>query len=308
MGNICNAYITGNQIGSSTVHFSPGKLNIQEAYEIKCNTAGSVHLILQMILPTLMFCPIPMRITIQGGTDTMASPTTICVEHVLFPLLKKMGLDFQYTIIKRGFFPFGEGRIAVQTKPFTELKPLVLEQRGKITKISIYSVSTIEDHINFHKKLVQKVKTLYGDLLKTEVMDYSDKAHQKGRKAKYRATYIVVESENGSLQKIETFWEGKGEYKGGVEAERVIKELAEIVVNEDVTLDEHHSDQVLIFMALAKGVSVIRVKEMSLHFQTMCYLLPIFLKDMKIDFKKVTEKAQPYFEIKIAGVGYKFTE
>ena len=56
-------------------------------------------------------------------------------------------------------------------------------------------------------------------------------------------------------------------------------------------------------MALASGESVIRIKEISLHFETICHLLPMFLKDVQINVVKNT--SPPYCEIKVKGVGYK---
>ena len=60
-------------------------------------------------------------------------------------------------------------------------------------------------------------------------------------------------------------------------------------------------------MALAKGESVIRVKELSLHFQTMCHILPMFMKDVQINVVKGSDPKGPYYEVRVKGVGYKPT-
>ena len=217
-----------------------------------------------------------------------------------------MGLELEYVLVKRGFYPFGGGKIIVKVPAYKELKPLVLNSRGKIKQIKIYSVCTDADHIHFHKNLAAKVKSAYPSLFATEEIDFVDKTYQKGKRAKHRATYIVVESENGSVQKVETFWNPKTEYNGGIETERIMKELAEIMEDENVAIDEYHSDQLLIFMALAKGESVMTVKELSLHFQTMCHLIPMFFKDVQITITQKTglTPRQNYNEIRVKGIGY----
>ena len=214
------------------------------------------------------------------------SPTSIVAEHILFPLLKLMGINLKYTMIKRGFYPFGGGKITVDIDGFTELKPIIMTERGKLKEIKIYSVYTYDDHIAFHKNLVEKVKEKYSDLFAGEESDFVDKTYQKGKRAKYKVTYIVVTSETGSIQKVESFWDIKNHYCPGIEIEKMLKELDEIVANDKVAIDEHHSDQLLVYMALANGESKITVKDLSLHFQSMCHILPIFLHDVKIDIDR----------------------
>jgi RNA 3'-terminal phosphate cyclase len=50
-----------------------------------------------------------------------------------------------------------------------------------------------------------------------------------------------------------------------------------------VVTDEYHTDQLLVFMALADGVSKLQCAELSLHAQTMIELLRIFRPDIDIN-------------------------
>jgi RNA 3'-terminal phosphate cyclase len=69
---MCNAYVTGNHKGSQIVKFSPGKMTIQEAYSVRCDTAGSVHLIMQMLLPSLVFTPVPTTLNLSVKIDCLS--------------------------------------------------------------------------------------------------------------------------------------------------------------------------------------------------------------------------------------------
>ncbi len=230
---------------------------------------------------------------------------------MLLPLLKQMGVEMEYTLVKRGLYPFGGGKILLKVAPCTGLKPLVLSERGKIVSIKLYSVCAEEAHIHFHKTISAKLKSLYPAVYQGDEIDYIDRTFSKGRRAHLRSSYVVVQSEKGSIQKAEVFWEGgkaDGEFGNGEEGDNLLGEVKEIVENENVTVDEHHSDQVLIYMVLATGDSVMRIRELSLHFQTMCHILPMFLKDCKVGISHHMADKFPYYEIKVKGLGYKFTD
>ncbi len=66
---MCNAHVEGNYLRSSVVQFFPGKLVQQPVYSAKCDTAGSVHLIMQMILPALVFTTKPVTLEICVRSD-----------------------------------------------------------------------------------------------------------------------------------------------------------------------------------------------------------------------------------------------
>ena len=58
----------------------------------------------------------------------------------------------------------------------------------------------------------------------------------------------------------------------------------------NVVVDEHFTDQLLIYQTLAVGKSQMRVqKPLSLHTQTMLVLLPMFREDLKIEVEEEKE-------------------
>lgn len=66
-----------------------------------------------------------------------------------------------------------------------------------------------------------------------------------------------------------------------------------------MSTDEHHTDQLLIFMIMAKGKSVIRSDKLSLHTQTQIALIKQFLPELKLE---VNEKENEV-TIEIEGLG-----
>ncbi len=79
-----------------------------------------------------------------------------------------------------------------------------------------------------------------------------------------------------------------------------------ILDNKHLTTDEHHTDQLLIFMALANGKSTIVCGEISLHTQTMFELLQIFIPGIEIDITPIgNEEEGKANVIGIKGIAYK---
>ena len=54
----------GDYVKSPNVEFYPGKLVAPKEYLAKCDTAGSVHLMLQMLLPALIFNSEAMKLVL----------------------------------------------------------------------------------------------------------------------------------------------------------------------------------------------------------------------------------------------------
>lgn len=69
----------------------------------------------------------------------------------------------------------------------------------------------------------------------------------------------------------------------------LIKEIKLVLDNELVTTDEYHTDQLLIFMALADGTSTIICEELSKHSLTVLELLKMFIPSIKISIEDVSK-------------------
>ena len=80
---------------SKTVNFNPKDKKIsRNEFSADCGSPGSVSLIVQMLMPCLLFqekqsC----KLKICGGTFVGMSPTVHPIQHVLLPHLAKMGVE-----------------------------------------------------------------------------------------------------------------------------------------------------------------------------------------------------------------------
>ena len=76
------------------------------------------------------------------------------------------------------------------------------------------------------------------------------------------------------------------------------------VKNYEVCFDEHTVDHLIIFMALAKGISKIKVGEISLHTQTAIEIVKKFIDNIKINIIPGEDKKNISNIIEIEGMGY----
>lgn len=136
--------LEGDFLKSTTlkIKHSPNRTKIlSEGMEIDCKTPGSVNLILQLLLPSILFYKKQnesFELIIKGGTFVSFSPTSFSQKNVFFKLLQKFGVHLNYQIIKNGCFPNLMGLIKVNI-PHVEtfLNPIQLTSKGNITKIKI---------------------------------------------------------------------------------------------------------------------------------------------------------------------------
>ena len=68
-------------------------------------TAGSISLIIQVLIPVIAICKKTIKLTIIGGTDVLWSPTIDYTLIVLKDAYARMGINFTINMIKRGYLP-----------------------------------------------------------------------------------------------------------------------------------------------------------------------------------------------------------
>ena len=113
---ISKAKVIGAEIGSTELMFTPNNIESIELVE-DIGTAGSISLILQVLIPVVSIAKKKLNLTIKGGTDVPWSPTIDYTQHVLQNAYSRMGIEFSLDVIKRGYYPKGGGEINLHIKP-----------------------------------------------------------------------------------------------------------------------------------------------------------------------------------------------
>ena len=128
---ICGAEVSGDELGSQRLYFSPGTIRGGE-YRFAIGSAGSCMLVLQTVLPALWFADAPSRVEVSGGTHNPSAPPADFICRVWEPLLARMGIRQRTTLLRHGFYPAGGGGVATELAPVKTLRPLQLLARGDI--------------------------------------------------------------------------------------------------------------------------------------------------------------------------------
>ena len=282
LSELCNGKLEGDYLGSEEIWFYPGSLeSAKKELRIKIETAGSITLLLQTLIPPSLFAKEPITILINGGaTDTFFSPTIDHFRYVFLKILEKMGARIEVQIEKRGFYPKGGAKVKVIVYP-AKLKPIILTTCGALKEIIIISGASellkerkvAERQISGAKQILGKLKLPIREIV--EYYPTLSPGSQINIIAKFENT--IIGSDN--LGRI-----GKG-------AETVGKEVALEFLKEGKTgacLDKHLADQILPFMALSQGKSEVTVSEITNHCRTNIWVIEKFLKGrFKIEGNKI---------------------
>jgi len=97
--------------GSQEIHFEPGPSGKQEAYRWDIGSAGSTTMLALGVLPVLAFKSTPTVVQIHGGLFQDFAPSVFHLQHVILPLLNKMGLKTTLTMERPGYVPTGNGSL-----------------------------------------------------------------------------------------------------------------------------------------------------------------------------------------------------
>ncbi|MCA9260466.1 MAG: RNA 3'-terminal phosphate cyclase, partial [Planctomycetales bacterium] len=136
---ISSADVRGADVGASCVEFVPGEVRAGE-YEFAVGTAGSGTLVLQTVLPALMFCKTASRLTIEGGTHNAWAPPFDFLSEAYFPAIRQLGVVVDGQLQRHGFYPAGGGRFHVNVAAATCAQRFALVERGEFSSRRVRAV------------------------------------------------------------------------------------------------------------------------------------------------------------------------
>ena len=154
---IANAKVIGAKIGSTDLKFIPNNIKDSELVE-DIGTAGSISLILQVLVPVVAISQKKLNVTIKGGTDVSWSPSMDYTQYVLKEAYSRMGIEFSLDIRKRGYYPKGCGEINLQVYP-SHVKSISFLKRNTNHVKLICTFSNIPE-----KKIKDEIKKIKDEL------------------------------------------------------------------------------------------------------------------------------------------------
>ena len=130
---LCNAEVTGDSLGSMELTFDPGVYKPQNI-DVDIETAGSITLLMQSLLIPAIRAKKKTSFVIKGGTDVSWSMPIDYFKHVFIPHLKKYA-DIECNVVKRGYFPKGNGVVEINIRPKENEQQIICAKQGKLLGI-----------------------------------------------------------------------------------------------------------------------------------------------------------------------------
>lgn len=250
---IANAKVIGAEIGSTEIKFIPGNIENLDLVE-DVGTAGSIPLILQVLIPVVAMSKKQFNLRIKGGTDVLWSPTIDYTRHVLQEAYSRMGINFSLELIKRGYYPKGGGEIKLQVNP-SNIKSILFSKRKTnevrlICSFSKFANNEIENKVN------EIVKQLTDLDYNVNVKIRSEEALDSG------ASLLIYSIDDNSIIGIDALYDNKiGKFD--LDMDDFIK---------NYPIDDNLADMLVVPASLASGKTILPVKEITKHLETNLFV------------------------------------
>ncbi len=273
LAELCQGRLEGDHLGSEEIKFYPDKIS-SKALKIKIETAGSITLVLQTLIPPALFAPSSLKITFEGGaTDTFFSPTIDHFQYVFLKILEKMGAKVEIDLKRRGYYPEGGAKCNVLISSCEmmrhNLRSIDLTERGKFQKI--LAISGASEFLK-NKKVAERQLAGVREILGKLKLPLEEKIEYYPTQCPGSQICLVAEFENTVIGTDNLGRLGK-------RAEEVGKEAALELLKEQKSgacLDKHLADQILTYLALAPGKSQVTVSEITNHCKTNIWVIEKF--------------------------------
>jgi RNA 3'-terminal phosphate cyclase (ATP) len=298
LGHASNARMSGVGLKSKQMTFTPRSRGTNELewrnggeVHIKQNTPGSVSLVLQAVLPYMLFANLSsahaeaeerIRVRLTGGTNVSNSPSCDYIEQVLAPMLSLIGIpQIETQTHSRGWSQGGSrlGRVTYSITPLDKPLPAFqLCDRGHVTSIRATIIAPQHAEQRFRDELDGMFELrgpkIFASTQPDVEITFEDSKHEK----RYYLLLVATTTTGIKLGRDWLYDHVVKEGKSDTVILNIVKRVSDHLVEEldhGGCVDEYMRDQLVVFQALAVGKSNVyggKKKEMlvppSLHAQT----------------------------------------
>ena len=251
---IANAKVIGAKIGSTELKFVPGNIdNLELVEDVK--TAGSISLILQVLIPVVSILQKKLSLTIKGGTDVLWSPSMDYTQYVLKEAYSRIGINFSIKLTKRGYYPRGGGEIKLEVYP-SKIKSINFSQRKTNNLKLICTFSKISREL-----IIEKLKIIEEKFSKT---NFNVKVEIKEEKAiDSGASLLLYSIDENSIIGMDKLFDKKTQ-NFDLDIDKFI--------NNSAGMDENLADMLVVPASLGVKKTVFQVKEITKHLETNLFV------------------------------------
>ncbi|KAJ8974672.1 hypothetical protein NQ317_018510 [Molorchus minor] len=266
--DMCTAEVKGAELGSTEVEFHPGEIKGGD-FTAQVKTAGSISLLLQVALPCALFATAPCTLTLRGGTNAEMAPQVDYVTEVFRPILEKFGATFDFELLRRGYYPKGGGEVKVTINNIAKLNPVDITTQGDVTDVYGWSFVAGTLPISMNHRMANSAASILNKISKKV---YIERYKEDRKIAPDNCAGIIVVAETDTHCILGASAIGNRDEFSEDTGKRAAEELLK-VVESGACVDDHSQDQIIILMALAKGKSLVKVGDITMHTKTAIFVV-----------------------------------
>jgi RNA 3'-terminal phosphate cyclase (ATP) len=237
----------GNEVTSRELEFEPGLPLAGSTYSWDIGSAGSTVLLGLAIIQSGLTGPTPRSAPFRWRLLDFA-PTVYHLQHVMAPLLEKLGLRVRPELVRPGYVPAGQGIIEICIDPVTDvLHPVSLPAAGPVRRVWGLSIAS---HLEEQQVAPRMAESAREEFLRA------------GFDAEFETVSDVSSVQPGAA--LAAFADLGGGVRLGADRAGAPGRRAEAIgrfvaghlledIGSGASVDRHAADQIILFAALADG-------------------------------------------------------
>ncbi|MET3135518.1 RNA 3'-terminal phosphate cyclase (ATP) [Oxalobacteraceae bacterium GrIS 1.11] len=270
---ICNAEMSAATVGSPMLEFWPAAIRGGD-YQFAIGTAGSCTLVLQTLLPALLYADAPSTVRISGGTHNPMAPPAQFLTRAYGRVLAAMGAQVEIDLKRFGFYPAGGGELIATIQPCGALRQIAVMERGE--RRAAYAEGFVAGiPVNIAKRELECVGSGMG-WNEDQLLVRSLPPEQGPGNA------LLITLEHEHVTEVFTAY-GEKMVRAETVAKNAVRDARRYMAS-GAACGEHLADQIMLPMALAGGGSF-TVDHLSQHAVTNAAVIERFLP-VKTSFEK----------------------
>ena len=234
-----------------------------------------------MLIPVVAISKKRLDLRIKGGTDVLWSPTIDYTQHVLKEAYSRMGINFSFKLIRRGYYPKGNGEIQLKIFPSKIRSIKFSERKTKHVKLICSFSKLPRDEIE--NEINQIVKKLTDMSYTVNVEIKSEDATDSG------ATLLIYSIDDHSIIGIDALYNNKT-HEFDLNIDDFVK---------NYTIDDNLADMLVVPASLCNKRTIFPVNKITKHLETN-----LFVTSKITGCKYGIGKTDNGFEVIIEGISY----
>jgi RNA 3'-terminal phosphate cyclase (ATP) len=262
--------VDGATVGSREFTFHPAGQVPQGRYQFDVGTAGSAAALSLALLPVAATACGPVTLDLTGGLFQDRAPSALHLQHVLAPLLARMGLAVTVTLLRPGYAPTGGGHLRLRVHRQRPLTALTADQPGRVRSIWGISLASHLRARHVSRRMAEAARAVLAQAgFDASIEERDDTA------ARQPGAGLALFADLADGYRLGADHAGArgraAEAIGSTAAKQLLEDL-----RTGAALDRHAGDQVLPFVALAHGQSRALLAALTDHVHTGVWLTGLF--------------------------------